>query len=295
MKTRGLLVRAVVLAAMLGVGLWARSLPSGDAASGRQSGFWPWKTSTTVTLYFSDGRYLFPVSRRMPQGDELPRAALEALLAGPGAKGRLTSPIPPGVAIRSFQLVNGVARIDLSSTFGEAADAPAAVMAITETMTRLAGVTSVAVSVDGRPIAGTSARTPLLYYATANGLVAVPAAVTDARAALRMYLSGPPSPDLTGIPSDVRLQTYDYDKTDQLISVGFTYTPAVRTLALEKPERMRMLLLGLIASLTEFPGVRAARLDFGGRSRLGLGECSDLLRTPQPRPALLNDERLLDD
>jgi hypothetical protein len=99
---------------------------------------------------------------------------------------------------------------------------------------------------------------------------------------------------MTGVPADVRLLTYDYDTRDRLLSIGFTYTSAVRTLALEKPERTRMLLLGLIASLTEFPDVRAVRLDFGGQSRLGLGECSDLLRSPQPRPALLNDERLID-
>ncbi len=295
MKPRQVLVRAVLLAVVLGVGLWARTLPSAGATSDRYGAFWPWKSTTSVTLYFSNGRYLFPVSRRMPANDELPRAALDALLAGPGAKSRLTSPIPPGVAIRSFRLAGGIARIDLSSALGEAPDAHAAALAITETMTRLPGVTSVALSVDGHPVAGSSSRTPLLYYASANGFVAVPAAVTDARAALRAYLSGPPAPELTGIPSDVRLQAYDYDPADRLISIGFTYTPAVRTLALEKPERMRMLLLGLIASLTEFPDVRAARPDFGGQSRLGLGECSDLLRTPQPRPALLNDERLLDD
>jgi hypothetical protein len=67
----------------------------------------------------------------------------------------------------------------------------------------------------------------------------------------------------------------------------------VRTLALEQPDRMRLSLLGLIATLTEFPSVRAVRLDFEGQTRLGLGQCSDLLGAPQPRPALLNDERLL--
>jgi hypothetical protein len=39
--------------------------------------------------------------------------------------------------------------------------------------------------------------------------------------------------------------------------------------------------------------VQAVRIDFEGRTRLGLGQCSDLLRVPQPRPELLNDERLL--
>ncbi len=55
-----------------------------------------------------------------------------------------------------------------------------------------------------------------------------------------------------------------------------------------------MVLLGLITSLTEFSPVRTVRLDFEGRTRLGLGQCGDLLRTPQPRPESLNDERLLE-
>jgi hypothetical protein len=39
--------------------------------------------------------------------------------------------------------------------------------------------------------------------------------------------------------------------------------------------------------------VRKVQIDFEGQTRLGLGQCSDLLRIPQPRPQLLNDERLL--
>lgn len=94
--------------------------------------------------------------------------------------------------------------------------------------------------------------------------------------------------------TDVRLVKYEYDAADGVLSIAFTYTPSVHDLAIEKPERMRLLLLGLVASLTEFSQVRAVEIDFGGQVRLGLGQCSDLLRTPQPRPSLLNDERLLD-
>jgi len=253
----------------------------------------PGGTTTMVTLYFADGRSFFPVSRRMPTGDDLPRAALQALLAGPSAASGLTSPIPPGVEIRSVTLAGGVAHVDLSAAFlGEDGDTQAAEAAVFETMTALPGVTSVALSVEGKSLAESN-RVPLLYYASANGLVAVPVSVTDPRAALTKYLSGPPDPELTSLPPDVRLLSYEHDPTDGLLSLNFTYTPSVRELALEKPERMRLLLLGLIAGLTEFPQVRAVQLDFEGRSRLGLGQCSDLLRSPQPRPALLNDERLL--
>jgi hypothetical protein len=110
---------------------------------------------------------------------------------------------------------------------------------------------------------------------------------------LQQYLEGAPEPELTGLPPDVQLLAYDYTQADGLLSLKLTYTASVREIALERPDRMRFLLLGLIASLTEFSEVRAVQLDFGGQTRLGLGECSDLLGTPQPRPTLLNDERLL--
>ena len=285
--------RILLLATLLGTGLWMRSLPPIKGAAG-VAAWWPWTTSTTVTLYFADGRFLFPVSRRMPTNDELPRAALQALLAGPSAGSGLRGPVPPGVEIRSFQLADGVARVNLSAAFlGEHGDMQAAERAIVETMTALPGVTSVALSVEGKSLAESAMREPLLYYPSANGLVAVPASVTEPRAALAKYLSDPPDPALTSLPPDVRLLTYEYDPAGGLLSLNFTYTPSLHALALGKPERTRLLLLGLIAGLTEFPHVRAVQLDFEGRSRLGLGQCSDLLRTPQPRPALLNDERLL--
>ena len=281
------------LATAIGAGIWIRTLPPGRllAADFQR---WPWQAGTTINLYFADRGLLFPVSRRLPATDQLPRAALEALLAGPRRSGRVKSAIPSGVEIRAFALEGGAARIDLSRPLGDGNQEQLALASITQTLLRVPGVRSVAVSVQGHRIGARSSPTPLLYFPSAEGLVAVPGAATDARAALAAYLSGPPASDLSGVPSDVRLLTYDYDASDRLLSIGFTYTPSVRTLALERPERTRMLLLGLIATLTEFAEVRAVRLDFGGQSRLGLGECSDLLRTPQPRPALLNDERLID-
>ena len=289
-----LLVRILLLSALGGAGFWVRSLPPREVASGR-GGWWPWKSTAMVTLYFTDGRFLVPVSRRMPTNDDLPRATLEALLAGPRPETGLSNPIPPAVKVRSFELAGGVARIDLSAAMlTEQADTQAAKTAIVETMTALPGVTSVALSVEGKLLAESATRTPLLYYASANGLVAVPASVTNPRAALTMFLAGPPDPEWTGLPRDVRLLGYAYDSADGLLSLNFTYTPSVRALALDRPDRMRLLLLGLIASLTEFPPVRAVRVDFEGHTRLGMGECSDLLRTPQPRPNLLNDERLLE-
>src|SRR3990167_1588651 len=79
-----LLLRILLFATLFGAGFWVRSLPPMNVAPGR-AGWWPWKPTTMVTLYFSDGRFLFPVSRRMPTNDDLPRAALQALIAGPRA------------------------------------------------------------------------------------------------------------------------------------------------------------------------------------------------------------------
>jgi len=280
---------AIVLVA----GAWMRTLPAGWLLAADLRGL-GWQRNTAVNLYFLDGQFLFPVSRRLPANDELPRTVLEALLAGPNRPGRLKSAIPSDVEIRSFAVADGVGRIDLTRGLGHGEGERMALAAMTQTLTRVPGIRSIDVTVQGQPVGVRAPRTPLMYFPSADGLVAVPSNAVDARGALTAYLSGPPASAITGVPADVRLLSYDYDAADRLLSLGFTYTPAVRALALEQPERTRMLLLGLIATLTEFPEVRAVRLDFGGQSRLGLGECSDLLRSPQPRPALLNDERLID-
>jgi hypothetical protein len=89
------------------------------------------------------------------------------------------------------------------------------------------------------------------------------------------------------------LRAYEYDAAAGLLALTFSYTDSLEAFALSAPSRVRLQLLGLIASLTEFPHVRAVQLDFDGRARLGMGQCSDLIGTPIRRPALLNDERML--
>ena len=103
------------------------------------------------------------MSRRLPATDQLPRAVLEALLAGPSLTSGLTSAIPREVAIRSFSLADGVVRIDLSRGLGGGDDERMALTAITETMTRMPGIGTVAVSVQGQPVGARASRTPLLY------------------------------------------------------------------------------------------------------------------------------------
>jgi len=287
------LLRFILVPALLLAGFWLRSLPAMKAGSG-VSGWWPWTGSRQVTVYFFDGPFLFPLTRRIAVQSDVPRAVLQALLAGPSAVSGLRSPFPHGTELRSFKLANGLAQIDLSvADLGERGLTHEAEEVIVETLTALPGVNSVELGLEGKPLTGPAKRTPLLYYASANGIAAVPVADTTPRAALDTYLAGPPDPRLSGLPPDVRLLKYEYDAATGLVSVDFSYTPSARALALDHPERVRFVLLGLIASLTEFAGVQAVRIDFEGRTRLGLGQCSDLLRVPQPRPELLNDERLL--
>jgi spore germination protein GerM len=286
-------MKGIGLVALFAVGLWLRTLPAATLAPAFSA--WPLRAkSTTVALYFADGGFLFPVSRQMPVNGDLPRTALHALLDGPSNHSKLKASVPSGVQIRSLKIMDGVAQIDLSSAFLQKTSAAnLAKTALIDTMTALPDVKSVRLSVEGTPVLE-SARVPLLYYATANGLIAVPISATDPRAALDLYLSRPMDSELTGFPPDTRLLNYEYAPADHMASLGFAYSPSIRDLALDKPERVRTVLLGLIASLTEFPDVRAVRLDFEGQTRLGLGQCSDLLLTPQPHPQLLNDERLLE-
>jgi spore germination protein GerM len=286
-----LLPRVLLCGAIVGAGLGVRSLPTTQFSL---SGWWPWPAHPIVTLFFAEGRYLFPVSRRIPPAEDPSRATLEALLAGPGPATGLSSAIPKGVEIRSFARQGDVVQIDLSADLlDEGIDLEMARSAIVETMTTVPGIRSVAVSVEGKTLGKPATRMPLQYFASANGLVAVPASASTPRATVDAFLAGPPDTELTGLPRDVRLLRYESESTEGLVSLNFTYTESVRTLAIEKPERMRFVLLGLIATLTELRDVRKVQIDFEGQTRLGLGQCSDLLRIPQPRPQLLNDERLL--
>ena len=283
------LYRASLVVLLVVLGFWMRSLAT-EGVRLRQLGPWPWST-TAVTLYFGDGTSFVPVSRRMTAGENVPRLALEALLAGPRSSTGLATSVPPGVQIRSFEVAGDVVRVDVSREW-LTGDTKIAAMALVATMTALSDVTAVTLSVEGQKLFDSVKRAPLLYYPSDRGLVATTTTAADPRAALMRYLSQQPEEGPGGLPADVKIVTYEH-APNGLLLVTLSYTSSVRALALEQPAHVRLALLGLIASLTEFPDVRAVQLDFEGRTRLGLGECSDLLGTPQERPALLNDERLL--
>ncbi len=284
---------ALAVASLLAAGAWLRWVSPLDEEA-RRWREWVGGSPGVVTLYFKDGPFFVPVSRRLGAGGDRPQVVLETLLAGPDEGSGLERATPAGLELRHLAVVGGVAHIDLSAA-GPLADPDlaAAKTAIANTLTTLPGVRAVELRVDGQPVGGPVARVPLLYYVGSYGLVGVPAGAATAREALAAYLAGPSDERLLGLPRDVQVIRYEHDPAAKLASVKFNYPESVRSLALARPGEVRLVLVGLIATLTEFPDVEAVRLDFGGRRQLGLGQCSDLLRTPQPRPRILNDERLL--
>src|SRR5207245_11116983 len=130
-------------------------------------------------------------------------------LGGTDARRWLQSLSPLGFDILAVNLAGVTAHIDLSAAFLDGNTRPdLAKAAVIETMTALPGVTSVALSVEGNPVVTSANRTALLYYASPNGLVAVPTSISGPRAALGAYLSGPGDPELAGFPADVQLLSY---------------------------------------------------------------------------------------
>src|SRR2546428_11014313 len=81
------------LAVLVAAGVWIRTLSAGWLLSSAVHPF-SWQTAATVNLYFIDGTFLFPVSRRLPAREQLPRAAPEARLARPGPGTGASAPSP---------------------------------------------------------------------------------------------------------------------------------------------------------------------------------------------------------
>ncbi|MEQ1885805.1 MAG: GerMN domain-containing protein [Bryobacteraceae bacterium] len=245
-----------------------------------------------ATLYFLRGKYLYPVSRSLDSSADAPRVSLEALLQGPKTGSGLTSAIPSGVRLLSLSVSGDLARVDLSAEFRQAEDSALARMVVVDTLTALPSISSVVLSVDGNTLeTAPLKRVPLLHFASDMGMMAVPTRAVDARAALDAYLAGPPESEWNGLPIDVHVTQYGF--SGGIVSVRFPYTESIRSLAVARPDRMRMALLGLITTLTEYRDVKAVRMDFDGNAQPALESSSDLLLSIQPRPRLLNDERIL--
>lgn len=302
------------------------------------SAWLPWLNQPTVILYFTDPTrlYLVPVSRSLSAHENLPHQALQALIEGPKEGAGLLSALPAGTKIRSFDVRDGVAFVDLSASFltnpvlsqveessastSTALPAPVgrglgstnlatgnivqAAAAIEKTLTALPEVQEVSLTIEGQPLEMVidlpppppEDTTATLYFVYGDYLVPVdyllPDRVNTPRQALELYLQGPPSEgNLAGLPPGMELLDFEFNPANGLARVNLTYTEEVRAMAIADPEKTRQVLTSIIFTLTEYPEVQAVMLDFEGRDQLGLGQCSNLLRTAQLRPPILNNEQ----
>lgn len=267
-------IKTVLLAIILLIlGLMLRVLLADPAALGGQlTNLFPWLRETPITLYFSDGEVLVPVSTVLEEAS--PSAVAAALGNDPALElhiegGRVTVILPPDYL---------------------AAMPPQALIALEWSLLSLPKVEQVTFLHGEIPLETSAAFVPL-FLLEGDRLVAVPVVAENPRAALEAYLSLPGEAGFVGLPEDADLLSYNYTPQNGLIALSFRYTSALKQFAVEEPEALSQVLTGLIATMTRFPEVKAVTLDFEGRTQLGLGQCANLLRAPQTFPTTLNLHR----
>ncbi|MDE3074115.1 MAG: GerMN domain-containing protein [Chloroflexota bacterium] len=276
---------------------------AGGGALGEPLQRLPWLNRPSVTVYFPDagGRYFVPVTRHVSSKEVTPEGAVRQLLAGPRDRHALAAPFPPGIRLVRFASQDGTAVVELATPPSAAnAQLPAAALqSLAWTLRGSDQVQRVRLVVNGSAAGETSVRQPeaagrALYFMLGPYVVPVATKAANPEDALRQYLDGPaPSSGLRGLPQDVGLLSYRFDPAKGLIYLNLRFTESVQQLALADPTQVRRIFTGLVATLTQYPGVNGAVLDFQGHAALGLGQCADLLRTPLARPQLLNDEAAL--
>jgi hypothetical protein len=115
-----------------------------------------------LTVYFRSGddhgAHLEPVSREVSVEEDLPRQALELLLAGPGeGEDGLEAPLPPATRVQALEVDGGVAQVTLSpeavreaaSVGGSPGNEALALGALANTLTEFPSIDAVALTVEG--------------------------------------------------------------------------------------------------------------------------------------------------
>jgi hypothetical protein len=116
-----------------------------------------------LTVYFRSGSgasaRLEPVVREVPVDDDLPRRALELLLAGPGEdEGDLAAPLPTTTEVNDLSVEAGTAHVDLSrdvildaASVGPSPEHEAlALAALVDTLTEFTSIEQVELTIDGQ-------------------------------------------------------------------------------------------------------------------------------------------------
>lgn len=108
-----------------------------------------------AVVYFvaNDGIHDVPVTRLIAKSANELEATVRAWLAGPGQyASALKRVVPDSVQLRGVSLQNGLATIDFTQPFADVSDRPAAMRTLVESVTRLNGVKSLQVLVEGKLI-----------------------------------------------------------------------------------------------------------------------------------------------
>jgi spore germination protein GerM len=89
----------------------------------------------------------------VPKTNQTASGTVQALIEGPGEYGyAVYRTIPEGTSLRGVSLENGIATVDFSSQFAEAANRNASVRSVVESLTTLSTIRGVRFEVEGRSL-----------------------------------------------------------------------------------------------------------------------------------------------
>lgn len=276
--------------------------------------------ASAITLYLIDEtqQYLLPVSRRVPEAEQNePRRAIEALLDGPQAGPELRAVALPQTRLLEFELVDGIAKVNLSAPAFATEDPGRAVDAIRLTLTEFSAVSAVELTLNGQPVdaygetvaqatrltrpetinAGEEAtgQAVTMYYGYGSNpsmLVPVtryiPASTNMVGQAMEHLLAGPP-PDsnlVSVIPKDVSLLEARLEQGIASVDLSEELVYAYRL----KQVNALYVRKAVIATLTSLPNVYAGSITIGGSDLLYFSCQNVVMERPMAKPWAINDE-----
>lgn len=115
-------------------------------------------TGLTATIYLTmanpaSGQMLVPITRAVPSAAELCLAALEQLIGGPGLNETQLASVLPGTArIQNLTRAGNTVAVDFSADLNQAESLDFAVAAIVLTLTEIADISEVQLTIDGQPV-----------------------------------------------------------------------------------------------------------------------------------------------
>ena len=100
-----------------------------------------------------DGTHTIRFTCLVPKTRQPAAATIEALLAGiPGDASVVRQTLPSNTVLRDVVIESAIARVNLSSAFGDAPDRAAAARVLVESLTSFPSIQGVTILVEGRPL-----------------------------------------------------------------------------------------------------------------------------------------------